>query len=132
VDNEPPLREAWLSLVLAGIRSKFGVTAFVLMGAAATWQLASGHVRVGLIIAAIIVWTFAKISFLIVAAITLPGIRRRERAKRYGSPVHSSESLPPLRAPYTTAPLDRSHCQYSADPENVAVTGFRSTLPAAP
>jgi hypothetical protein len=82
VNEEPTTaRELWLALVVAGIRSKFGAAALVLMLAIAVWQFASGNFRVGAIVAAVIIVTNARVVALIGIAIgSALAARQRRRS----------------------------------------------------
>lgn len=74
--REPTVREVWLAFVLAGIRSKLGLIALALMLGIAAWQFADGNLRVGFIVLAVVVLTYARIPAAIGAAM---GVRQRER-----------------------------------------------------
>lgn len=81
--TEPTVGEFWRASVIAGIRSKFGAIALALMLGVAAWQFASGNVRIGLIVLAITVLTYARIPVAIGAMI---GARQRGGASTSNSP----------------------------------------------
>ena len=76
--EQPTTRKIWLAFVIAGLRSKFGVSALTLMLALAGWQFAAGHVHLGLVILGIAVFTYTRLPSALAAAIVV----RRERRKR--------------------------------------------------
>jgi hypothetical protein len=78
VAEEPTAREIWLAFVIAGLRSRFGVSALALMLALAGWQFAAGRVHLGLVILGIVAFTYARLPTAVAAAIVV----RRERRKR--------------------------------------------------
>jgi len=78
VEAKPTVRQVWLAFVIAGVRSKFGAAALLLMLAIDTWEFVRGKVYVGLIVLAVVAFTYARIPSAIGAAIA---VRQRERKK---------------------------------------------------
>lgn len=71
-------KDVWLAFVIAGVRSKFGLTALALILLIAGWQFATGHIWTGLIILGIAVFTYARIPAAIGAALATRHERRNQ------------------------------------------------------
>jgi hypothetical protein len=75
MSEAPRARDMYKAIVVAGIRSKFGIFALVLMLAAAIASFATHHFWRGVFILAIIVLTFARVPAAIAVMIATGGGR---------------------------------------------------------
>ena len=79
MSEAPRARDIYKAIVVAGIRSKFGIFALVFMFAAAIASFATHHFWRGVFILAIIVLTFARLPAAVAVMIATRGRRGDER-----------------------------------------------------
>ena len=74
--REARAREYWWAYVVAGLRSKVGATVLAIGLCATIWQFATGHDLAGVVVVAVLVFTFACPGAAIGAWL---GVRERHR-----------------------------------------------------
>jgi hypothetical protein len=77
-ERAPRFLDLWWAIVVAGTRSKFGLSAIVLMLAAAAWLFVKGEPKAAFFVLAVAVLTFARIPAALGVLIGL-GLRKRKQ-----------------------------------------------------